>query len=206
MNSAKNGPVLWYSNASPNNVRTPALSASAITSVSNRLFPMPGGPSMTSTLPRPCTSAVTDAPITFNPPARPRIGGVASRGPPTSNRGVEGPTECPVYRLLDCRCSARHCRHPPSNAEYISMLLGVHAIWCSAGLSIRTAHEPRQLFAGVDAQLGERIVDVGFHRMEGKLQLLGHVAVGHALCDQVDDPQLGVGEAVPAGFYPRLAD
>src|SRR6201991_1472193 len=134
-------------------MRTPDLSASAITSVSNRLLPIPGGPSMTSTPPRPCTSAVTNAPITFNSPARPRTGGVTSRWAPTSNRPVEGPTECPVYRLLDCHCSARHCRHPPSNAEYISMLLGVHALWCSAGLSIRPAHEPRQLFAGVDAQL-----------------------------------------------------
>ena len=55
MNSEKNGTVCWYSNASPNKVRTPDLSASAITSVSNRLFPMPGGPSMTSTPPRPCS-------------------------------------------------------------------------------------------------------------------------------------------------------
>ena len=74
------------------------------------------------------------------------------------------------------------------------------------GWSIRPAHEPRQLFAGVDAQLVERIVDVGFHRMQGKVQLGGDVAVGHALCDEVDDFQLGVGEAVPARFCPRLAD
>ena len=33
------------------------------------------------------------------------------------------------------------------------------------GWSIRPAHELRQLGAGVDAQLGERIVDVGFHRV-----------------------------------------
>jgi hypothetical protein len=31
----------------------------------------------------------------------------------------------------------------------------------------------------------------------------GDVAVGHALCDQVDDPQLGVGEAVPPRLCPR---
>src|SRR6476620_12516099 len=67
---------------------------------------MPGGPSMISTPPRPRTSAVTNAPITFNSPARPRIGGVTSRWPPTSKRPVEGPTRCPVYRLLDCHCSA----------------------------------------------------------------------------------------------------
>jgi hypothetical protein len=30
--------------------------------------------------------------------------------------------------LLDCHCSARHCRHPPIHAEYTSMLLSVHAI------------------------------------------------------------------------------
>src|ERR1700738_3863387 len=60
---------------------------------------MPGGPSMTSTPPRPCTSAVTNAPITFNSPARPRIGGVTS-WPPPSNRPVGGPTGGPVYRLL----------------------------------------------------------------------------------------------------------
>ena len=74
------------------------------------------------------------------------------------------------------------------------------------GWSIGPAHELRQLGAGVDAQLGERIVDVVFHRMEGKVQLRGDVAVGRALCDQVDHLELGVGEAVPARFCPRLAD
>ena len=34
--------------------------------------------------------------------------------------------------LLDCRCSACHCRHPPSPAEYTSLLLSVHAIRGSA--------------------------------------------------------------------------
>ena len=34
------------------------------------------------------------------------------------------------------------------------------------GWSIPPAHELRQLGAGADAQLGERIVDVGFHRMQ----------------------------------------
>ena len=29
---------------------------------------------------------------------------------------------CPVYRLLDRHCSARHSRHPPIHAEYTSML------------------------------------------------------------------------------------
>jgi hypothetical protein len=48
--------------------------------------------------PVPCASAVTNAPITFNSPARPRIGGVASRWPLRSNRPVESPTECPVSR------------------------------------------------------------------------------------------------------------
>jgi hypothetical protein len=72
--------------------------------------------------------------------------------------------------------------------------------------SIRPAHEPRQLAAGVDAQLGERIADVGFHRMKGKMQLRGDIAVGHALRNQADDPELGVGETVPARFRPRLAD
>src|SRR6476646_8205172 len=105
MNSAKNGTVCRYSNASPNRVRTPDLSASAITSVNNRLFPMPAGPSTTSTPPRPCTTSVSSAPITFNAPARPRIGGVTSWPPRLKRRG-EGPTGCPVYRLLDCRCSA----------------------------------------------------------------------------------------------------
>ena len=70
-------------------------------------LPMPGGPSMTSTPPRPCTSTASNAPITFNSPARPRIGGVTS-WPLTSKRRVEGPTGCPVYRLLHCHCSARH--------------------------------------------------------------------------------------------------
>ena len=66
--------------------------------------------------------------------------------------------------------------------------------------SIRPADEPRQLAEGVDAQLGDRIADVGFHRMQGKVQLGGDVAVGHALRDQVDHFELGVGETVPARF------
>ena len=73
-------------------------------------------------------------------------------------------------------------------------------------MPIRPAHELRQLGAGVDAQLGERIVDMGFHRMQGKVQLRGDGVVGRALGDQVDHLELGVGEAVPARFCPRLAD
>ena len=60
--------------------------------------------------------------------------------------------------------------------------------------------------AGVDAQLGERIVDVGFHRMQGKVELRGDVAVGRPLCNQVDHLQFGVGETVPARFRPRADD
>src|SRR5271156_339824 len=156
---------------------------------------MPGGPSMTSTPPRPCPSALTNAPITFNSPARPRIGGVTSRWPPTSNRGVEGPTGCPVYRLLDCHCSAISVGTRPRRSPIFV-----------SGWSIRSVHEVRQLFAGADAQLGERIVDVGFHRMQGKVQLLRDRAVRRALRDQMHDLELGVSEAVPARFYPRLAD
>ena len=74
------------------------------------------------------------------------------------------------------------------------------------GWSIGPGHELRQLGAGVDAQLGERIVDVVLHRMERKVQLGGDVAVGHALRDEVDHRELGVGEAVPACFCPRRAD
>jgi hypothetical protein len=74
------------------------------------------------------------------------------------------------------------------------------------GWSVRPAHGPRQLGAGVDAQLGERIADVGFHRMQGKVQLGGDAAVGRTLRDQVDDLELGVGETVPARFCPRVAD
>ena len=74
------------------------------------------------------------------------------------------------------------------------------------GWSIGPGHELRQLGAGVDAQLGERIVDVVFHRMQGKVQLYGDVAVGSTLRNQVDHLELGVGEAVPARFGSRVAD
>ena len=70
------------------------------------------------------------------------------------------------------------------------------------GWSMGPGHELRQLGAGIYPELGERIVDVVFHRMEGKVQLCGDGAVGHALCDQVDHLELGVGEAVPARFCP----
>src|ERR1700676_5131599 len=84
---------------------------------------MPGGPSMTSTPPRPCTSAVSSAPITFSSPARPRIGGVTS-WPPTSNRPVGGPTGCPVYRLLTATAvhvivGVRPRRPPTSSARFV---------------------------------------------------------------------------------------
>ena len=45
---------------------------------------------------------------------------------------------------------------------------------CPRDWSIGPGHELRQLGAGVDAQLGERIVDVVFHRMQGKVQPLCH--------------------------------
>ena len=74
------------------------------------------------------------------------------------------------------------------------------------GWSIRLGHDLCQLGAGVDSQLGERIVDVVFHRMQGKVQLGGDGLVCGALCDQGDHLELGVGEAVPARFGPRLGD
>ena len=60
--------------------------------------------------------------------------------------------------------------------------------------------------ARVDAQFGERIVDVGFHRVGRKVQLGGDVAIRRTLGDEVDDLMLGVGEAVQARFRPRLGD
>jgi hypothetical protein len=44
--------------------------------------------------------------------------------------------------LLDCRCSARHCTHPPNYAEYTSTLRSVHAIWGNA--SAPTAEHQRR--------------------------------------------------------------
>ena len=40
----------------------------------------------------------------------------------------------------------------------------------------------------------------------GEVQLGGDGAVGRALCDEVDDFEFGVGEAVPARFCPRVGD
>ncbi len=48
-----------------------------------------------------------------------------------------------LERLLDCRCSARHCRHPPIHAEYTSMLLSVHAI-CSSAAAPTAQHQRRR--------------------------------------------------------------
>src|ERR1700758_1297069 len=96
-------------------------------------------------------------------------------------------------RLLARHCSARHSRHPPTSSA-----------WFVVDRS--APHELRQLGARIDAQLGERIADVGFHRMKGKVQPGGDIAVGRAPRDQVDDLELGVGEAVPARSRPRLTD
>jgi hypothetical protein len=57
-----------------------------------------------------------------------------------------------------------------------------------------------------DAELGEGIVEMRFHRVRGNVQLLRDPAVGRALCDEVDDRELGIGEAVPARFCPRARD
>ena len=62
-------------------------------------IPMRDGARLYTTVYRP-KDAATNAPISFNSPVRPRIGGVTSRWPLTFNRPVEGPTGCPVYRLL----------------------------------------------------------------------------------------------------------
>src|SRR6476659_5773684 len=147
MNSAKNGIVCCYSNASPNKVRTPDLSASAITSVNNRLFPMPGGPSMTSTAPRPCSSAATNAPITFSSPARPRIGGVKS-WPPTLITPVEGPTGCPVYRC--CTATAVHVivgSHPSTRNTHRAVYIEQDSTVIDArgpleAINFRADHQP----------------------------------------------------------------
>ena len=72
--------------------------------------------------------------------------------------------------------------------------------------SISAAHQLRQLGAGGNAQFGKCVVDVGLHRVGGKVQLRGDVAVGRALGDEIDDREFGVGEAVPARFCPRMGD
>ena len=43
----------------------------------------------------------------------------------------------------------------------------------------------RQLFSGGNAQLGERVVDMGFHRMNGQVQLGGNLTVGRATSNLV---------------------
>ena len=68
---------------------------------------------------------------------------------------------------------------------------------------VGVGHEFAQLGAGVYPELGERIVQMGFHRVRRDVQPLCHRPVGNTLRDQVDDLELGVGEAVPARFCPR---
>jgi len=63
-----------------------------------------------------------------------------------------------------------------------------------------------QLGSGRDAELGEGVVKMRLHGMRGQVQLFRDRAVGRALCDEVDDLELGVGEAVPARFGSRLRD
>jgi hypothetical protein len=65
------------------------------------------------------------------------------------------------------------------------MLLSVNAIDHSASaptagrLANLPGHDLRQLGAGVDVQLGECIVDMVSHGMEGKVQLRGDAAPSH---------------------------
>src|SRR3954451_16628431 len=68
------------------------------------------------------------------------------------------------------------------------------------------AHVLSQLGSGRDAELCEGVVKMRLHGVRGQVQLLRDRAVGRALCDEVDDLELGVGEAVPARFGPRLRD
>jgi hypothetical protein len=44
----------------------------------------------------------------------------------------------------------------------------------SGGSSVKPAHEFGQLFAGVDSELGECVVQVGFDGVGGDVQLLCH--------------------------------
>jgi hypothetical protein len=67
-------------------------------------------------------------------------------------------------------------------------------------------HELHQLGTGIDAQFGECIVDMGFHGGEIKVQLGRDIAVDRALCDEIDDLELGVGKTVPTRLCPRVAD
>ena len=64
----------------------------------------------------------------------------------------------------------------------------------------------RQLARELMPSLANALCTWVFTVCRGKVQLRGGVAVGRALCDQVDDRELGIGEAVPARFCPRLAD
>ena len=82
----------------------------------------------------------------------------------------------------------------PSGLEYLTA-------W-----SVRAAHELGQLSPRGDAELGEGIVEMAFHCVRGQVQLLRDGAVGRTFGDQMDDREFGVGEAVPARFYPRVRD
>src|ERR1700758_5202432 len=131
---------------------------------------MPGGPSMITPPPRPWASDVTDAPITFNSPARPRIGGVASRWPPTSNRPGGGRMgwSCPVYWPAAAVPVIVGIRPRPSRDFAVSGSAG------RGSRSVKAAHELRQLFAGIDSEFGEGVVQVGFDGVRCDVQLLCH--------------------------------
>src|ERR1700722_5276526 len=101
----------------------------------------------------------------------------------------------------------RSQRTPPPGGGSLRPELGIgSSAWVLRSGLVGPTYKLRQLDARVDTELGERIAQIGFHRMRGKVQLLRDRAVRRALRNQVDDLELGVGEAVPARFCPRLAD
>src|SRR3984957_3453509 len=101
----------------------------------------------------------------------------------------------------------RSHRTPPPGGGSLRPELGIgSSAWVLRSGLVGPTYKLRQLDARVDTELGERIAQIGFHRMRGQVQLRGDGAVGDALCDQVDHLELGVGEAVPTRFCSRVAD
>ena len=82
--------------------------------------------------------------------------------------------------------------------------------WCGLGLpgvaragetpNLLLEHEPRQLYAGTDSGLAERLPQVEVDRVTREVHALRDFAVGEAARDVFGDTALGVGEALPPAY------
>ena len=105
--SGAKGTVCWVSYASPNRTRTPARSAIPAASASSAVLPIPGGPSTSSTCPRPRRSLARAVATAADSASRPRSTGARGRLISTARGPRPAASARPCPRVDACRSADR---------------------------------------------------------------------------------------------------